>query len=128
MHDNLSGDIDLEEERLWAMVVHGLYLAGFLTGGMTLLVGVVIAYLRKDSASSWAYGHHVFAIRTFWTTLLAIAAIVTLLVAGMLSGSFPWFVIAVVPVVGIWFGLRAIVPLVKASQFAELADPETLWI
>ena len=119
MSDNLSGQMDLEEEKTWVIVVHALYLASFLTG-ITAIVGVVLAYLRKDSASEWAYGHYVYAIRTFWIGL--VASIITILLCFVLIG----FVL--IPVVAVWFILRSVLPLVKATRGEPLSDPQTIWI
>lgn len=119
MSDNLSGQIDLEEEKTWVVVVHVLYLAAFVTG-ITAIVGVVLAYLRKDSASEWAYGHYVYAIRTFWIGLLAL--IITFLLCFVLIG----FIL--IPLVAVWFILRSVLPLVKATRGEALANPETWWI
>jgi uncharacterized membrane protein len=51
------------------LVVYILYLVGFLTG-VTALVGLVIAYLQRDSTDRISQSHFQFQITTFWIGLL----------------------------------------------------------
>lgn len=51
------------------MIIYILYLAGFFSG-ITSLVGVIMAYVNKQSAAPWAQTHYRFQIRTFWIGLL----------------------------------------------------------
>ena len=52
-----------------ALTVYILYLVGFLTG-ITVLVGVVIAYLQRDKTDRVSQSHFQFQITTFWIGLL----------------------------------------------------------
>lgn len=51
-----------------ALTIYILYLAGFLTG-VTAFVGVVVAHVKRSSASGWLESHFRFQIRTFWIGL-----------------------------------------------------------
>jgi uncharacterized membrane protein len=51
------------------LTVYILYLVGFLTG-ITVLVGVVIAYLQRDNTDRISQSHFQFQIVTFWIGLL----------------------------------------------------------
>src|SRR5689334_8683319 len=51
------------------LTVYILYLVGFLTG-ITVLVGLVIAYLQRDNTDRLSQSHFQFQIRTFWIGLL----------------------------------------------------------
>jgi len=51
------------------LTVYILYLVGFLTG-ITVLVGVVIAYLEWNVADWVSQSHFQFQITTFWVGLL----------------------------------------------------------
>src|SRR3546814_1127554 len=51
-------------------IVSLLYLVGFVAG-ITSIVGIVIAYLkRSEVAGTWAESHLTYLIRTFWFGLL----------------------------------------------------------
>jgi len=69
VENGVATDVDTKM-RMNALLVHALYAAGILTG-ITTLVGVVLAYMRKGDASGTIYeGHFVYAIRTFWWCLV----------------------------------------------------------
>ena len=48
-------------------VVYGLQAAGFILGGLTWIVALVINYVKKDDvAGTWLESHFRWQIRTFW--------------------------------------------------------------
>jgi uncharacterized membrane protein len=49
-------------------VVYALYLLGF-TNGLTFLVGLIVAYLNRETAGPINASHYTFAIRTFWLSI-----------------------------------------------------------
>ncbi len=70
-----------------AMVVYALHLAGIVTGGLTSLVGVVIAYVYRGKGPSWLDEHYRYQIRTFWIGLLyfTLSGLLTFIVIGFLT-------------------------------------------
>src|SRR6266851_9552520 len=65
-----------------ALIVYILYLAGFLTV-ITAIIGVIIAYIKSDTADPVARSHFQFQIRTFWILLLYVALGLALAVVGI---------------------------------------------
>jgi uncharacterized membrane protein len=57
-----------EEDKLLPAVVYGLYLLGF-TNGLTFIVGLIVAYVSRDSAGPVNESHFTFAIRSFWLSI-----------------------------------------------------------
>jgi uncharacterized membrane protein len=51
------------------LTVYILYLVGFLTG-ITVLIGVIIAYLQRDETDPICKSHFQFQITTFWMGLV----------------------------------------------------------
>jgi hypothetical protein len=51
------------------LTVYILYLVGFLTG-ITVLLGVIIAYLQRDETDPICQSHFQFQITTFWIGLV----------------------------------------------------------
>ncbi|BBI60261.1 hypothetical protein HSBAA_15670 [Vreelandella sulfidaeris] len=47
-------------------IIYALYLAGIVTANITLLIGVVIAYVYRKDAALWLQPHYRYLIRTFW--------------------------------------------------------------
>lgn len=56
------------EDRVLPAVTYVLYLAG-LANGLTLLIGLFIAYANRGTASLKMQSHYTFLIRTFWVGL-----------------------------------------------------------
>jgi len=50
-------------------VIYGLYLLGWVSGGLTTLIGFIIAYASRATASPRAESHLTFQIRTVWVTI-----------------------------------------------------------
>jgi uncharacterized membrane protein len=103
----------LDEHRTVPAVVYGLYLLG-LMNGLTVFVGLIVAYANKDGAGPAMRSHYVFQIRTFWTAIAWWVVGLTLLFWGAILS----FILVGIPIVvlgglifavgHIWFALRCI--------------------
>jgi len=49
-------------------VIYALYLLGWISGGVTTLVGLVMAYVSRSAAGPRAESHLTFQIRTIWVS------------------------------------------------------------
>src|SRR5581483_8755678 len=58
------------EDRAMPAVVYALYILG-LFHGLTLVVGLVMAYVLRGTAGPANASHYTYQIRTFWTALVA---------------------------------------------------------
>lgn len=69
-----------------AKVIYVLYLLGLVLGGLTAIIGVVMAYIYKDGAPDWLRTHYDLQIRTFWMMILycIVAGVLTLILVGFL--------------------------------------------
>ena len=54
-----------QEERTKAMAVWLLYLVALFTG-LTLIVGVILAYVFRGGAPEWLRSHYDAQVRVFW--------------------------------------------------------------
>ena len=52
-----------------ARLIYILYLVGLIIG-VTMLIGLVMAYVYRGGAPAWLASHYRFQIRTFWIGLL----------------------------------------------------------
>jgi len=123
---------DTPEDHTLPTVVYALYLLG-LINGLTVLIGLIIAYANRDRAGPVMESHYTFQIRTFWIAVAwwIIAAVlflwgvplsfvlvgVPLLVAGGL----------IVAMTHIWFALRCILGLMYVSRGEAYPRPRT-WL
>lgn len=82
-----------------AKIIYILYLVG-LINGITILVGVVMAYIYRDGAPDWLRTHYDAQIRMFWIGILY--CIVASLLIFILIGFLLYFVIAV------WWIVRSV--------------------
>jgi len=120
------------EDKVLPAVVYGLYLVGFATG-ITVLLGLILAYVSKDSAAPATRTHYDFQIRTFWIgvawaliggLLLAVGIPLSFVIVGiplaMLGG-------AIFCLLGVWFAVRCIVGLVHLSRGEAYPRPDS-WL
>lgn len=100
------------------MVVYILYLVGFLTSGITTLIGVVFAYVNRNSAPEWVQSHYTFQIRTFWLSLAVGLLGVVLSVIGV------GFLILLALM--IWTIVRCVVGLSRLNEYQPIENPQSL--
>lgn len=114
MQENSSGTSPVT----MAKIVYGLYLVGLVVGGITSIVGLVIAYITKDDAPDWLKSHFQFQIRTFWIGLVYIIAgtMLSIIIIG-------WFVLLFWLV---WLIVRCIKGY-KALENQQPIDNPTRW-
>lgn len=99
-------------------VIYILYLVSFVIG-ISLLVGIVLAYLNRGRSEAWVETHYTWAIRTFWIGLLYSFISTILLVVGI---GFLLFI-----AVAIWAVVRIVIGLQAASRNEPIRNPES-WI
>lgn len=101
-------------------LIYLLNFGGFVTGGLTTIIGLVMAYLRRSDADDLTETHFTYQIRTFWIGLLyfTISAIFFVFVIGMLT----MFATA------IWVIVRNVKGFFWMNDNEPVPDPETwLW-
>jgi len=107
-------------DKTYVVSIYILYLLSFFTGGVSAVVGLIMAYMFKDGAGPRAYSHYVFAVRTFWLTLAWTVIGVTVLGIGALLSfiviGFPIMIAAGVGfcILPIWFVARCVMGLMAA--------------
>ena len=117
MTDIYSTDTRAEDKTMPA-VCYGLYLLAFATGGITAIIGLVIAYAQRSSAGPVMATHYTFLIRTFWIGLVLM--LVSGVVGGIIFGigavlsviliGFPilWIIALIALIVMIWFTIKSL--------------------
>ena len=129
-HIDLSPDAAAGgDSRTMALVIYGLYLAGFITSGLTTVVGVVLAYVARSSAPAWAETHYDFQIRTFWMFLLGVIAltvftVVSLMLIVVLVGFLGFLLLGPLWLaLMVWYGLRCAVGFNHAMNNRPYPNP-----
>jgi uncharacterized membrane protein len=104
------------DPKTWAIIVWVLYLASGITG-ITVIVGLVIAYVKRAELAGTPYGSHMtYAIRTFWLGLIGV--IIGIVLTFVLIG------IVVLIAVAVWMLYRMIRGLILALDGRAIPDPE----
>ncbi len=77
-------DDAIGEERNWAFATYGLFLIAPVSSGITVLIGVILAHLRRDHARGTLYeSHYRNLILVFWVWLAVVLLAVALSFAGL---------------------------------------------
>ena len=94
------------------------FLGGFVTGIRPLLGAVLGHIWQGENKDAWADSHFTYLIRTFWIGLVGfvVSAVLTIALIGIL----------LLPLVGIWVGVRSVMSLIKAQKQEPMPDPNTL--
>jgi uncharacterized membrane protein len=77
------------DDRQIPVIVYILFLAGFASAWVTPIVGVILAYMNRDTAPEWMKSHYAFQIRTFWIGLAGSAVsfpLILLFGLGLVTG------------------------------------------
>jgi uncharacterized membrane protein len=100
-------------------VIYVLYLAGFVIG-ITVLIGLVMAYVNRGKAGGWIESHYTYLIRTFWIALLYgfVSVILMLVLVGVLLA----FATAV------WVIVRCVIGLQTIGRGEPIKNPTSWWI
>lgn len=100
------------------LTVYILYLVGFLTG-ITVLIGVIIAYLQRDETDPICKSHFQFQITTFWIGLVYF--FVGLLTIHIVIGALIliWW--------AIWTLIRCVKGLLILNKGNAIPDPNSWW-
>ncbi len=94
-----------DSQRNYMYVTYGLYALGLLVG-ISPLVGVILAYVKRDDMRGTIFHDHMrYLIRTFWGTLLGTLLGVLLLV--VLVGYL------VLALAGVWYIFRVVVGIIR---------------
>ncbi len=122
----------VEEEKILPAVVYGLYLLGF-TNGLTFIIGLIVAYVNRDTAGPINESHFTFAIRSFWMSiawyvlgfgLIGAGAVLSLVLIGIpilaLGG-------LIVGAVSLWFVARCVLGIYYLSRGEAYPRPRT-WL
>jgi uncharacterized membrane protein len=120
------------EDRTMPAVNYALYLVG-LTHGLTILIGLIIAYVQRGTAGPVMRSHYTFQIRTFWLSIgwflvgAAIAfwgGVFSVILVGL---PFLWLGLSICGLVWVWFLVRSILGVIYLARNEAYPRPYA-WI
>lgn len=121
------------EDRTMPAVAYALYLLGLATGGLTTLIGLVMAYGNRGAAGPVAAGHYTFLIRTFWLligwaliggALFALGLPLSLVLVGLPLLAVGW---AICSLLLVWFAVRVVLGVLYLARGEPYPRPRS-WI
>jgi uncharacterized membrane protein len=107
-------DVAQQSMRTYSMIVYGLYALGLFLGGLPTLIGLIMAYLKRNEFRGTIYhGHMTLLIRTFWYSLVVsfLGAVLALIYIGYV----------ILFAVGVWYIYRLV------RGFICLYDRKGVW-
>ena len=109
-----------QDQHSMVKVIYILYLVAIVTGGLTAIVGVVLAYAHEGAADEPMRDHFRFQIRTFWMALLYsfVCGATTIFLVGILF----WLLLV------IWMAVRCGKGLSAIGNNQPPADITTWWM
>ena len=104
-----------------AKLIYFLYLVGLVTGGLTLIVAVVIAYMTRDDAADWLQSHYSLIIRTFWIGMLfVLSAWLLMFIGALLTVVLVGYII--IPLAALLGLLAAVWLIIRCAKGIKLVD------
>jgi len=120
------------EDLTLPIVVYVLYLLALPTAFLSLLIGVIIAYANQSSSGPAARSHYLFAIRTFWLSLVGLAiGVVACVIGGILSVVLIGIPILLAGILmlacgKLWYVVRCILGIVHAARHDAYPRPDAV--
>jgi len=117
------------EDRAMPAVVYVLYILG-LFHGITLFVGLIMAYVLRGGAGPVMASHYTYVIRTFWVSLIwALIGGAVMLVSVpfmLILVGFPmlWVGGVICGMAWLWALVRCIVGVARLADGAPILRPE----
>ena len=124
---NADAMADERDERWIAGLCYVLFLIG-PANGLTMLIGAIIAFLRRENAPTWLKSHYDFQIATLIYPLLFVA--VAIAVAMTIIG-LPIALLALAIgglIFALWVVIRAVIGLVRLVDGRPNPDPRTAFV
>lgn len=102
-----------------ALLIYILYFVSFAIG-ITMIIGLVIAYINRGKAGGYVESHYTWLVRTFWIGLLYV------FVSGVLALVAIGFVLMLAVLV--WAVVRLVKGVQALSRREPVHNPTTWWI
>lgn len=97
-------------------IISLLYLASYVTGGVTGIIGVVLAFVwRGEPGADWEVSHYQYHINSFWIALVGAVAGVLLMI--VMVGFLLIVAVAILLIV------RSVMSLLNAQKHLPMPNP-----
>ena len=120
------------EDRTMPAVAYALYFLAFATG-ITVIIGLILAYVQQGAAGPKMRTHYAFLIRTFWMgigwailglLLFVVGIPLSLVLIGLPLVFLAW---AIWALLGVWYAIRLVVGVIYLARDEAYPRPYT-WL
>jgi uncharacterized membrane protein len=124
-------DYGTTEDRTMPAIVYGLYLLTFATG-VTVFIGLILAYAQQGSAGARTRSHYTFLIRTFWLgigwallggVLFLVGLPLSFVLVGIPLLMLSW---AIWGLLGVWYAIRCIIGVIYLARNEPYPRPRSI--
>ena len=123
-YDPGPSPVTTDSHKTLAIIIYVLSLAGFVTGGITSIVALVIGLIKKDEVRGTIYESH-FEF-TNWTNIwMLVAGLAITIVGTLLMIVLIGFIILPIGLLllAIWYGVRLVMGLIKLMDNRPIDNP-----
>ena len=123
-YDPGPAPVTTDSHKTLAIIIYVLSLAGFVTGGITSIVALVIGLIKKDEVRGTIYESH-FEFANWTNIWMLVAGIAITIVGTLLMIVLIGFIILPIGLVllAIWYGVRLILGLIKLMDNRPIDNP-----
>lgn len=132
MSDPYPAPAAAAEDRVLPAIVYALFLIG-PANGLTVLIGLIIAYASMGAAGPKVRSHYIFQIRTFWTCVVwaligaAVVGLGGVLMLILIGFPILHLGLAILGLSGVWFFVRAVAGAIYLAQDVPYPRPRS-WL
>ena len=123
-YDPGSAPVATDSHKTLTIIIYVLSLAGFVTGGITSIVALVIGLVKKDEVRGTIYESH-FEFANWTNIWMLVAGIAITIVGTLLMIVLIGFIILPIGLLllAIWYGVRLILGLIKLMDNRPIDNP-----
>lgn len=123
-YDPGSAPVTTDSHKTLTLIIYVLSLAGFVTGGLTSIVALVIGLVKKDEVRGTIYESH-FEFANWTNIWMLVAGLAITIVGTLLMIVLIGFIILPIGLLllAIWYGVRLVMGLIKLMDNRPIDNP-----
>lgn len=116
--------VSTDNHKTLAIIIYVLSLAGFVTGGITSIIALVIGLVKKNDVRGTIYESH-FEFANWTNIWMLVAGIAIWIVGTLLMLVLIGFIVLPIALVllAVWYGVRLILGLIKLMDNRPVDNP-----
>ena len=123
-YDPGPAPVTTDNHKTLAIIIYVLSLAGFVTGGITSIIALVIGLVKKNDVRGTIYESH-FEFANWTNIWMLVAGIAIWIVGTLLMLVLIGFIVLPIALVllAVWYGVRLILGLIKLMDNRPVDNP-----